>query len=289
MDKTTEAVHRQVAAMGCEVFDVGLFDPNDAQAPMVPRTWDADTLLRSVPWLRHQNWMGRNIYTRPHGEHNLTLLDDLQKNTIPLMKESGFAPACVMETSPGNFQAWIKHPHRLSKEFGTAAARLLAEKFGGDHGSADWRHFGRLSGLTNRKPKYKDPKSGLYPFVLLHEATGQIYSQADQFLAAVEKEVAEEHKRREEARKHWASWPTIPGALKKTIDDFRNDPKYGASETRQDLAYAIYAFAHGATEPTIAAALRSRDLSHKGNERRQGDYVNRTIRKALESIGGLER
>jgi hypothetical protein len=31
----------------------------------------------------------------------------------------------------------------------------------------------------------------------------------------------------------------------------------------------------------VGAAIRSRDLSHKGTERRQEDYVERTIRKAL--------
>ena len=34
----------------------------------------------------------------------------------------------------------------------------------------------------------------------------------------------------------------------------------------------------------VEAAIRSRDLSHKGNERRQNDYVERTIKKALATI-----
>ena len=50
----------------------------------------------------------------------------------------------VVETSPGNFQAWLKHPEKLEQRNGHAAARALAERFGGDTGAADWRHFGRL-------------------------------------------------------------------------------------------------------------------------------------------------
>ena len=42
------------------------------------------------------------------------------------MKQSGFHPALVIETSPGNFQVWMKHPAVLPKEVGTAAARALA-------------------------------------------------------------------------------------------------------------------------------------------------------------------
>ena len=67
----------------------------------------------------------------------------------------------------------------------------------------------------------------------------------------------------------------------KSIDAFRGDPRYGGDGTRIDLAYAIYAIAHGHTEAEVEAAIRSRDLSHKGSERRQQDYVERTIKKAL--------
>ena len=34
----------------------------------------------------------------------------------------------------------------------------------------------------------------------------------------------------------------------------------------------------------VETAIRSRDLSHKGNERRQDDYIMRTIKKALTTI-----
>jgi hypothetical protein len=153
-DRTIEAVWRQVAAMASDVFEIGLFKPNAAgnEAVMLPRVWDADTLLRSVAWLRHQNRDGRNIYIRPRGEHNLSLIDDLSRDAVIAMKQAGFAPATVVETSPGNFQAWVKHPEQLNKELGTAAARKLAERFGGDLGAADWRHFGRLGdSLTERR------------------------------------------------------------------------------------------------------------------------------------------
>lgn len=70
----------------------------------------------------------------------------------------------------------------------------------------------------------------------------------------------------------------------KTIDRFRSDARYGGDGNRIDLAYAVYAFAHGLGEADVAAAIRSRDLSHKGNERRQEDYIERTIQKALGAV-----
>ena len=74
----------------------------------------------------------------------------------------------------------------------------------------------------------------------------------------------------------------------KGIEAFRADPRYGGDGTRVDLAYAVYAVAHGADVEDVRAALRSRDLSHKGNEKRQSDYIERTVRKALVSVAAGE-
>jgi hypothetical protein len=70
----------------------------------------------------------------------------------------------------------------------------------------------------------------------------------------------------------------------KGIESFRANPIYGGDNTRVDLAYAVYALSRGVSEDSVAAAIRSRDLSHKGNERRQDEYVARTVNKALLTI-----
>src|SRR5712692_3451244 len=190
-DITTRVVQQQVAVMASELFEVGLYNPNAGagESVMIPRVWDSETIVKSVPWLRHQNREGRNIYIRPKGEHDLSMVDDLTKDAVSTMKQAGFSPAVVVETSPGNYQAWLKHPERLSKEVSTATARALAKKFGGDRGAADWRHFGRLAGFTNRKGKYFDASTGLYPFVRLVEAAGEVYPEAERFLAGVKSDL----------------------------------------------------------------------------------------------------
>ena len=284
-NRTARAVESQIAAMGCGVFEVGLFKPDavEGEAIMVPRVWDRDSLVRSIPWLRHENLSARNIYVRPKGEHQLSLVDDLSADALAIMKRSGFAPALIVETSPGNFQAWVKHPERLDKETGTAAARELAQRFGGDTKAADWRHFGRLAGFTNRKNKYRDDATGLYPFVKIIEATGRVYSAADDFIRGVHSGVEERRQADEIRRASIAS--KNPGHANagplKSIDSFRSDPRYGGDGSRIDLAYALYAFSRGVSESQVEAAIASRDLSHKGTERRQKDYIARTVRKAL--------
>lgn len=275
--------------MGAEVFEVGLFKP-DAKGhhpEMLPRVWDSESLLRSIGWLRHENREGRNIYIRPNGEHDLSLVDDLKAPAIAAMRQSGFTPAIVVETSPGNFQAWLKHPEALSKELGTAAAKALAEKFGGDRGAADWRHYGRLAGFTNRKEKYRDAVTGLHPFVRVIEANGSVYPEACNFLSRVRADL-EERRRREERHRVELALAIRNGDGRnrplKSIEEFRCDPRYEDDGTRIDLAYAVYALSHGLAAEQVEVAIRSRDLSHKGSEKRQLDYVERTIKKALAAV-----
>ena len=283
MDRTNEAVTRQIVAMGGEVFEIGLYKPEGAgnsEPPMIPRTWDMQAVMKAIPWLRFQNRNGRNIYIRPRGEHNLSLIDDLTATSIERMKADGFHPALVVETSPGNYQAWLKHSRRLSKELGTAAARTLAREYSGDLGAADWRHFGRLAGFTNRKDKYG--ADGLFPFVMLRQANGLPYPEADRFIARIEQQLDRDHRERERRR---ATGPRegASGALR-GIDSFRANPTYAGDGTRIDLAYAIYALAHGVPDAQIDTAIRSRDLTHKGNEKRQAEYVERTLRKAAAIV-----
>jgi hypothetical protein len=286
IDRTAIAVRQQITAMGSQLFEVGLFKPDagPAESVMIPRVWDTDQVVKSVSWLRRQNCEGRNIYIRPRGEHDLSMVDDLTIHAVAAMKEAGYTPAVVVETSPGNYQAWLKHANRLNKEVSTAAARALAEKFGGDRGAADWRHFGRLAGFTNRKAKYLDASSGLYPFVRLIEAGGEVYPEADRFLTGVKNEVERQRANSERLRNGIAYMAPVRSEDLKSIEAFRADARYGGDGTRIDLAYTVYAFSRGATAAEVEAAIRSRDLSHKGNERRQHDYVERTMKKALATI-----
>ena len=291
-ERTLRAVQLQTAAMGAELFEIGLFkqEPADGEPAMLPRVWDTEALLRSVPWLRQQNLNGRNVFIRPIGEHSLSLVDDINVAAVERMKQTGFAPAAVVETSPGNFQAWLKHSGPLDRETGTAVAQALAKEFGGDTKAADWRHFGRLAGLTNRKTKHQDSVTGLYPFVKLIEAGGVVYPQSERFVAGVQAEITS--RKLEKERMLGARGTSVNGhsAPLKSIESFRADPRYGADGTRIDFAFAVYALSRGVSPADVDSAIRSRDLSHKGIERRQHDYVTRTIQKAFVSLGkSLER
>lgn len=66
------------------------------------------------------------------------------------MTADGLAPAALIETSPANYQAWIKLSEKpISAELRKALAQKLARQYGGDPAIADAQHYGRLAGFTN--------------------------------------------------------------------------------------------------------------------------------------------
>jgi len=207
--------------------------------------------------------------------------------TIARMKEEGFQPAVVVQTSPNNFQAWLQHGQVLPELESSTAARLLAQRFDADPSSASWCHYGRLAGFTNRKAKYKDPRTGYFPFVRLHEHSGIKYDRADEFVAQVREAILreeEEFRRKEEATRHFR-WTSSNSAQRRlTISDFRNKPELGGDGNRIDMAYANWALDHGVPEHEVRAEIATRDLSKKGGQRGQKAYLDRTIKAAYKYI-----
>jgi hypothetical protein len=197
------------------------------------------------------------------------------------MKRIGFAPALVVETSPRNFRAWLKHERILDQQTSSCAARELARRFSGDPSSADWRHFGRLAGFTNQKPRRRLP-NGYQPFVKLWEYTGRTYNAAEEFIdqvtVIVQQELAERNTPQSfpPRRGHYLNQgPTrLPrrSAIRRRSSSRRSGlggtcPSRGISEQqiRDEILYA-------------------RDLSKKGRPQRQLDYAERTALKALAIV-----
>ena len=61
--------------------------------------------------------------------HNLTVLDDLAQESVDTLSVDGFEPCAVVETSPGNFQAWLKHHRTYETAVSTFIAQELARRY----------------------------------------------------------------------------------------------------------------------------------------------------------------
>ena len=131
----------------------------------------------------------------------------------------------------------------------------------------------------------------MFPFVRLVEAQGHVYAKAGPFLTELQERIRAGKQLKAVTRAAASAGPSS-GKRSLSIEDFRGRPDYAGDQNRIDLAYATYALAHGAQEQEVRGVIGSRDLSKKGNEARQVDYIDRTVQKARKAVDrskGLER
>jgi hypothetical protein len=180
------------------------------------------------------------------------------------LTDTRFQPALVVETSSHNFQVWLNHGRTLDQKTSTCAAKELAKRFGGDPSSADWRHFGRLAGFTNRKPERR-LQDGLAPLVCLRQCDGRTYDAADEFIEEVKSLVGKAAAERAARTKFQST--SIENSVR-PLAEFHRDPRYEGDLHRADMAWALHAASRGFSEQQIRdELLRARDLSKKGGPR----------------------
>jgi hypothetical protein len=273
----TEAIFRKLlAAIPSIGYDLGILaDRGMYRLEAVPTR----RILCMLPYLKYRNANGAHIYLRPTGESAFTLLDDLAPTALARLDTEGYDPAAVVETSPGSFQAWLRHEQPLSKELGTLAAKTLAARFGADQSAADWRRFGRAPGFTNRKPQHQNVQ-GLYPFARLTSHAGQPFPALKSFGIQLAKLQERAEQERAAARLNYASKAThYPGPV--MLSRFRTSARYIGRPAAADMAFSIAAYAQGWSESDIAAALARDYLSRDKNHTRKAAYIHRTVSKAL--------
>jgi len=169
VDFTIQAVRKQLNAMKCRLYEIGIRDVNTGK--MMNRTMSSNDIKKSVPWLKRMNAKRNDIYIRPHKmeKHGLVLVDDVDGVTISDMATNGHNYVLNVETSPENSQVWVKIGNEVSGQIRGEAGRLLAKMYGADPNSADSRHYGRLAGFTNQKPEHQD-KYGRQPYCLVRKS-----------------------------------------------------------------------------------------------------------------------
>ena len=278
MDRTESIVRNMLGAIEVPLYDVGVLSDRG----MLPglEGIPAATVIERLPLLKYRNARGSHIYIRPSGEHRFTVLDDLDEASLTRLYADGFTPCAVVETSAGNFQAWLRQATVLPRLLGTFAAQTLASRYGADPSAADWRRFGRLPGFTNCKPKYRKP-DGFFPFVRLKRHGGEQYPMAEAF----EREITQMYEAREqerEARRQLAALSLRRGPRSSTpsLERFRTLAKYQDRPAAADIAFCVAAFADGMAQDTIESALEGDYLSRDPSPPKRAAYIRRTIEKA---------
>ncbi len=264
---TTEAraMLSAFASVGTTHFDVTLKDEQSGKTSFDPsRTVNGLTLcLASL--LQRAEREQIDIIVRPRGknENELIQLDDLTAESVQKVRAFSFA---IIETSRGNFQAWL-----AVTDANEMTARQLRESTGADlHASGAVR----LCGTTNHKKDHAPD----FPTVRLIE------SQPGRTTTTEELRKSE---LLQEATPPRA--PSPPRFESRTFPDYgrclSDAPARNKGEekdiSRADWQFSLIAADRGFTAEQIAAELMT--LSEKAKQ--DGNkYAERTAKRAVESV-----
>ncbi|WP_024203165.1 DNA-primase RepB domain-containing protein, partial [Escherichia coli] len=219
--------------------------------------------------------------------HGLVLVDDLSSDDLDAMKQEGREPAAIIETSPKNYQAWVKVAQDAPAVHRGVIARELAREYDADPASADSRHYGRLAGFTNRKDKHTS--NGYQPWVLCRESSGQIATAGPELMQQAG-QVLDSIKRRQEKARRLEGIEAGPkrSYRRDAVDDYRSEmagliKRYGDDLSRCDFIAAMKLASNGREPDEIAKAMA--EASPAIMDRKAGheaDYIQRTLQKVME-------
>jgi hypothetical protein len=190
---TQQAIRRQLAAMPNKLYLIRMIHSVERKPVPAKSLWTAEELARDcvVRSLRTNNRRGFNVYLWPYAERRnagyiFLDFDHARPNLLQDMRIHGHEPCVVLETSPGNLQAWVRvSTTPLEPALATTLGRILAERYGGDRASTDWRHLGRLAGFSNLKPAIC-VLTGVAPVVRIVHAEPVLASAAQKTLDAAQ-------------------------------------------------------------------------------------------------------
>src|SRR5690242_9907572 len=80
---TARVAMDHLEAVGCPRFDIGVKRPDGKM--LLRERWSSGQVLKSLLWLRRENFHSGHIYIRPSGFHSLSLADDLAANAVAKM------------------------------------------------------------------------------------------------------------------------------------------------------------------------------------------------------------
>jgi hypothetical protein len=283
-DRTRTAVIRQIKGMDANLYEIGVRHP---ERGMLNREWTKDEIIKSLDWLKRENVNGCDIYIRParSAPSRLILIDDLKIGALTKLQDGPYSAAVTVQTSPNNYQAWVKLNGDAPADIRREAARHLAREYGGDPNSADSAHYGRLAGFTNRKPQHID-KTGKSPWVLLDSYNGKPANGAGE-LVQIAQQVTEKQtrafniniqKKTENipySSKELSTWyRDLWCSLQKQFDD-----NFDAS--RADWMAAVAMFHKGYNSQTVTDTILkySPDIEDRKGKA-AADYAARTASKA---------
>jgi hypothetical protein len=285
---TLAALRAQLESIAWPRYELRLIDAQRRQC-LATRYWAAAQLLApdTVRFLRAHNREGCDVYFRPHAasENAGYLLLDFDDGPCPLaaMRAAGHTPCLVVETSPGHQQAWVRVASgSVVPAVATAVARWLAQLYGADPASAEWRHLGRLAGFTNRKPARLQP-SGLPPWVRVVWRRRGAFAEAGSILPTAGPGAVSPGPARTAAVGAVAARPSH--LYRQCLDALGLLRRFPAPDwSIADYRVARLLLQHRWGIDQVAAILRQGSPGFPRRHANPGDYLRRTVHAAAASL-----
>ena len=283
-DPAARELARQIHALPAARYELAVFDGR-----MTRRLWRKRQALRSAAWLADRNRRGGHVYLRPVTTA-CVLLEGLDADALAGVRADGLAPAAVLETAPGAFEAWFRLGRELDAKVAACVAQVLGARYGTGPGAADCARLGRAAGFANRTAALRD-SDGRFPRVLLADARGRVTPKADELVAAAEERLcrrAAERAARGTGKAGGGGGPGRRAGEALAREMARIAKRHGAAT---DWGRAIAAAAgrlarDGYAREQVAAALAACPQVRAREGGRAGDYA---VRTAAWAFGALRR
>jgi hypothetical protein len=241
------------------------------------RHMPADTLRHLLPvMLSTAEKNERNLIVRPVSDRVVFIqLDDLSREGVERLKSAAFLG---LETSPGNYQAWVAIPAGQSdKDF----ARRLRKGAGADDTASGAT---RVAGSLNFKDKYAPDFPTVkiaYSNPGLMTSTGQLESMG--LVAEPEKPAPPIFRLSSRERVRTSKWPSYQRCVN---DAPPNHDKTGPDISRADFTWCMTAISWGhGIEPTAERLMEESAKARENGER----YAQLTAENAAAAVARRER
>ena len=242
--------------------------------------WAVPAEENRIDYLKAMNAQGKHVFIRPsfERESHFMLHDDLDREGLEKYHKDAhgrWKPGrLVVESSPGNFQVWVKSDRGLTN----AEKKHWLSTMHSDPGASPKHRWGRAPGFRNRKQKYKTASG--YPLAKLHWVDWRAKAK----VPAIELQEKERHTAKPPVKRFMHK---NDGQLPTRDQYFKGfDGKGKARESEQDLSYMMALIRHGVPEHEVKSrvmAERTNWSNHKGIKS-QNAYINRTYDKAKSFI-----
>jgi hypothetical protein len=268
MDKVVQKIERYFGR-----YEFGVYKEAEGPDGKGGAVWKVEHNDKTIGYLKAMNARGRHIFVRPtfEREAHYMLHDDLDKKGLERHhKQDGkFKPGrMVVESSPGNYQVWIRSERGLSVE----EKKYWLDRMDSDPGASPRHRWGRAPGFRNRKEKYEE--NGRYPLAKLVWVDWKGRAEVPRV------EMPKQEIERKSRPAPTASYGSRSGTLPARSDFEKGD------NSRTDFAYALALMRRGVDRGVIEQRIRAErsDWQHHEGERSKADYFKRTLDRARNVI-----